>query len=253
MRLGWKSSTKWSQKKNNDMKTKLDLVKDFRLALGLPISDKPCVPSVGQLLLHAKLIKEESNEILDAIKHGPGSLGTQVDNLKIRDVSGDLYYFALGLAAESGVEVNELNVLVEADVESSGYRGDPVGYQIHKIYEEIDRVLRDMLSELLDTSALDMQGICFRLCILALALDRIIGVPVSVSDSDFEEIHAANMRKLWTLEDIEGHKDLRDVINTQTEGWTYTPVGMNKFVVRLNGKVQKPPGWVPAQLEGGAV
>lgn len=248
--------------------TKLEMVKEFRNTFSLPVADKPCVPSVEQLLLHARLIKEESNEILDAIKSGPGSLGTQVANLKIRDVSGDLYYFALGLAAESGVEVSELEVLVEADVESSGHRGDPIGYQVHKIYEEIDRVLRDMLAELLDTSALDMDGICHRLCVLALALDRIIGVPVSVSDSDFALIHAANMRKLWTEEQVLALSDGKEKWFTlHGEGVTHchhrdasgewvsaeAPNNEGRYVVRLNGKVQKPPGWVPAQLEGGGV
>ena len=71
---------------------KLELVKEWRRTFGLPVSETPVVLSVDQLKLHAKLISDEADEILDVV-----SVAGLIDGIKLRDVAVDLLYFALGL------------------------------------------------------------------------------------------------------------------------------------------------------------
>lgn len=158
------------------MKTKLDMVKDFRRTFGLPVSDQPVVPEVNQRELHTNMIRNEAWEILEASTH-----------IDIRDVIADLHYFVLGLASEAGVTQEQL-------------------------------------------------------------------------DSDFAAVHAANMAKLWTTAEMMKvfPADGDGVVNnnctwTAPGGWEAKPANGVHWVVTLNGKVQKPPGWKAAVLEGGAV
>ena len=84
-------------------------------------------------------------------------------------------------------------------------------------------------------------------------------------DADFSAVHAANMAKLWTEDEVESRFiDAKIVIDhasridfvTPEGTWTATPssnVDNGLWIVHLNGKVQKPPGWKAAVLEGGAV
>lgn len=163
---------------------KLEMVKEFRRAFSLPISDVPCVPGIVQLELHTKLIRSEAYEIIDS------------ENVTdILDVIVDLQYFILGLAAESGITEEQI---------------------------------RDW----------------------------------------FHKVHSANMRKLWTEEQVLALSDGKEKWFTlHGEGVTHchhrdasgewvsaeAPNNEGRYVVRLNGKVQKPPGWKAAVLEGGAV
>lgn len=155
---------------------KLDMVKEWRRTFGLPVSDKPVVPSVEQLLLHDNMIEREAEEISQARTH-----------IDIRDVIADLHYFVLGLASEAGVTQEQL-------------------------------------------------------------------------DSDFAAVHAANMAKCWTTAEMMKvfPADGEGVVNnnctwTAPGGWEAKPANGVHWVVTLNGKVQKPPGWKAAVLEGGAV
>jgi phosphoribosyl-ATP pyrophosphohydrolase len=79
------------------MKTKLELVKQWRKAFSLPCSDTPKILSQDQLDLHAKLIGDESLECMDA---------TSV--VKIRDFIADMQYYILCLAAEAGISEEQM-------------------------------------------------------------------------------------------------------------------------------------------------
>lgn len=153
--------------------TKLDLVKEFRRAFSLPISDVPCVPSAQQLELQCHLIWSEAQEVSEC-----------ESVTDILDVIVDLQYFILGLAAESGITEEQ------------------------------------------------------------------------ISDW-FQKVHAANMRKLWTTAQVVEKFGPIGAFNrnhlTDEGSWLIEASDHNQWVVRLNGKVQKPPGWQAAQLEGGAV
>ena len=71
------------------------------------------------------------------------------------------------------------------------------------------------------------------------------GVSVAQIAEDFPLIHAANMRKLWTLEQVH---DLALGMDNPKD-WSVKQIpGSELFTVRLNGKIQKPPGWKAATL-----
>lgn len=231
------------------MKTKLDLVKDFRLTMGLPVNDEPTELSRESRELHARNIIEEAGEILEAINPD----GT-INKLKARDVSGDLLYFALGLVAEAGLDWDEEECVLRVCKEVSP---DLIhDAELRYIFEDIVEVAGQLGSP-------DMvQETAHMLCQYAIQIDAVIG-ELSWLDDDFLKIHAANMAKLWTkaqvLEKFNPPFDWLDKTYTlhfddSTGRWAVSPTcDGSSYIVRLNGKVQKPPGWVPAQLEGGAV
>lgn len=231
------------------MKTKLDLVKDFRLTMGLPVNDEPTELSRESRELHARNIIEEAGEILEAINPD----GT-INKLKARDVSGDLLYFALGLVAEAGLDWDEEECRYLATEELFQFPDAELRY----IFEDIVEVAGQLGSP-------DMvQETAHMLCQYAIQIDAVIG-ELSWLDDDFLKIHEANMAKLWTEDEVESRFiDAKIVIDhasridfvTPEGTWTATPssnVDNGLWIVRLNGKVQKPPGWKAAVLEGGAV
>ena len=79
------------------MKNEMQMVREFRNAFALPVSDTLNVPAVGQRELHAKMIADEAQEIVSA--ETPE---------KVRDVIGDLLYFIFGLASEAGVSTAQI-------------------------------------------------------------------------------------------------------------------------------------------------
>ena len=227
------------------MKTKLDLVKDFRLTMGLPVNDEPTELSRESRELHARNIIEEAGEILEAINPD----GT-INKLKARDVSGDLLYFALGLVAEAGLDWDEEECVLRVCKEVSP---DLIhDAELRYIFEDIVEVAGQLGSP-------DMvQETAHMLCQYAIQIDAVIG-ELSWLDDDFLKIHEANMAKLWTSNDLlhqialfDQHHQENDGSYTSKDGWNYRKTDGCKWVVRLNGKVQKPPGWKAAVLEGGA-
>lgn len=229
------------------MKTKLDMVKEFRLTMGLPVNDEPTELSRESRELHARNIIEEAGEILEAINPD----GT-INKLKARDVSGDLLYFALGLVAEAGLDWDEEECRYLATEELFQFPDAELRY----IFEDIVEVAGQLGSP-------DMvQETAHMLCQYAIQIDAVIG-ELSWLDDDFLKIHAANMAKLWTEEQV--REKLGSPVGWQDEPFTMCydnsiniwtvkqdeETGM--FKVFLNGKVQKPPGWKAAVLEGGAV
>lgn len=112
---------------------------------------------------------------------------------------------------------------------------------------------------------IDIRDVIADLHYFILGLASEAGVTKEQLDSDFEKVHAANMAKLWTEDEVESRFiDAKIVIDhasridfvTPEGTWTATPssnVDNGLWIVRLNGKVQKPPGWKAAVLEGGAV
>ncbi len=227
---------------------KLELVKQWRRTFGLPVSETPVVLSADQLKLHAKLISDEAGEILEAINPD----GT-INKLKARDVSGDLLYFALGLVAEAGLDWDEEECRHRATEELSQFPDA----ELRCIFEDIVEVAGQLGSP-------DMvQETAHMLCQYAIQIDAVIG-ELSWLDDDFLKIHEANMAKLWTGKQVEakfgsridwpGLIKNRRCVGSADGLWEASNLSgvTNAWVVRLNGKVQKPPGWKAAVLEGGA-
>lgn len=108
---------------------------------------------------------------------------------------------------------------------------------------------------------IDIRDVIADLHYFILGLASEAGVTQEQLDSDFKSVHAANMAKLWTTEQVVFcfmHRTIKSrgeqVTYEDSFGkWTADAAGEDKWVVRLNGKVQKPPGWKAAVLEGGVV
>lgn len=237
--------------------SKLELVKEWRRTFGLPVSETPVVLSADQLKLHAKLISDEADEILDAISTNESGLSQLINRLKARDVCVDLVYFVMGLWAEAGLPpVEEEFILMRCLDYVMDLKGNNAD-ALKDIHSDIKSVCVQIPAQ---PDKLLVNAIA--LIVMSLSIDVIMRELNRFSD-DFSAVHAANMAKLWTkaqvLEKFNPPFDWLDKTYTlhfddSTGRWAVSPTcDGSSYIVRLNGKVQKPPGWVPAQLEGGAV
>lgn len=235
---------------------KLEMVKQWRRTFGLSVSEKPVVLSADQLKLHAKLISDEADEILDAISTNESGLSQLINRLKARDVCVDLVYFVMGLWAEAGLPpVEEEFILMQCldyVMDLTGNNADALRH----IHSEIKRVC-----VLIPAQPDKLLVNAIALIVMSLSIDVIMRELNRFSD-DFSKVHAANMAKLWTTAQIDAMFDpmktklevgFVETMLTDEGTWMMNRVGFNQWVVRLNGKVQKPPGWKAAVLEGGMV
>ena len=126
------------------------------------------------------------------------------------------------------------------------------------------KLIADEAQEIYEASThIDIRDVIADLHYFIIGLASEAGVTKEQLDADFASVHAANMAKLWTkaqvLEKFNPPFDWLDKTYTlhfddSTGMWAVSPTcDGSSYIVRLNGKVQKPPGWVPAVLEGGAV
>ncbi len=233
---------------------KLEMVKQWRRTFGLPVSETPVVLSADQLKLHAKLISDEADEILDAISTNESGLSQWINRLKARDVCVDLVYFVMGLWAEAGLPpVEEEFILMRCLDYVMDLKGNNAD-ALKDIHSDIKSVCVQIPAQ---PDKLLVNAIA--LIVMSLSIDVIMRELNRFSD-DFSAVHAANMAKLWTSNDLlhqialfDQHHQENDGSYTSKDGWNYRKTDGCKWVVRLNGKVQKPPGWKAAVLEGGAV
>lgn len=232
---------------------KLEMVKQWRRTFGLPVSETPVALSLEQLELHAKLISDEADEILDVV-----SVAGLIDGYKLRDVAVDLLYFALGLMCEAGIDFKESLTRYQAEsqqIEGTHKIADVKDYiqsRCESFLEEVEFGKRETwtISEFAHDIATDAMLLVF------------LHELEDYLDADFAAVHAANMAKLWTTAQIDEKFDpmktklevgFAETMPTDEGTWVMNRAGFNQWVVRLNGKVQKPPGWKAAVLEGGAV
>lgn len=238
---------------------KLEMVKQWRRTFGLPVSETPVVLSADQLKLHAKLISDEADEILDAISTNESGLSQWINRLKARDVCVDLVYFVMGLWAEAGLPpVEEEFILMRCLDYVMDLKGNNAD-ALKDIHSDIKSVCVQIPAQ---PDKLLVNAIA--LIVMSLSIDVIMRELNRFSD-DFSAVHAANMAKLWTEDEVESrfidakivsHRPRKIDFLTPEGTWTATPssnVDNGLWIVRLNGKVQKPPGWKAAVLEGGAV
>lgn len=154
------------------MKNEMQMVREWRKAFALPVSEVLKLPTPDQLELHREMIVDEAD----------GEIGCAATTDDVRDVCVDLIYFILGLAAESGIT------------------GEQLG-------------------------------------------------------EDFKAVHEANMRKLWTIDQV-NELCTKQIgvsyweLNAENpDGWSIVQCrDHDMFTVRYKGKIQKPPGWKAAEL-----
>ena len=77
------------------MKEQIKKVKDFHIATDVPCYEHPILPSMERIELRNKLIKEETQELVDACERG--------DLVAIADGLADVLYIAFGTAHEFGL------------------------------------------------------------------------------------------------------------------------------------------------------
>jgi predicted HAD superfamily Cof-like phosphohydrolase len=99
-----------------NLKNAQELVKQFQLAFGHPVADKPqMIDPERQKDRHNWLI-EEANELLAA--------KTVVD---VADAIGDVIYIALGTAIEHGIDIEPIfNIIQGANMAKLGPDGKPI-------------------------------------------------------------------------------------------------------------------------------
>lgn len=72
-------------------------VLDFHRAFKAKIGDLPAVPDIGTVAMRARLIKEECNELVEAMD--------EADLPGVADACADLIYVAIGLAISYGIDL----------------------------------------------------------------------------------------------------------------------------------------------------
>lgn len=82
------------------MKNIIQDVRAFHEAFGIPIVDKPAIPSDGRCQLRIDLIKEEVKETISAIENN--------DLVEIADGLADIIYVTVGAALEFGVPLDRV-------------------------------------------------------------------------------------------------------------------------------------------------
>ena len=114
-------------------------VKDFHIAFGLTVNEKPTIPLNGTVVLRKKIIAEEIEELWEAFE--------SEDLAKIADALADLIYVINGTAVSYGIDLRPIHDLVHAaNMKKVGgnIRGDgkvlkPYGWQHPNIEKEVER------------------------------------------------------------------------------------------------------------------
>lgn len=106
-----------------NLKNAQEMVKEFQLAFGQPVADKPqMIAPERQEVRHSWLV-EEANELLAA--------ETLVD---VADAIADVIYIALGTAVEHGIDIERVfQIVQEANMAKLGPDGKPIYKEDNKI------------------------------------------------------------------------------------------------------------------------
>lgn len=180
-----------------------------------------------------KMIKDEAEEILTADTPA-----------KLHDWICDMIYFVMGGYVELG------NTTDHAPYWShEGARPYPSPTNRTNWLKDIQFIMND--------EAATLGSILREIQISIEFIAGYAGYPMADFKKDFAKVHAANMRKVWTDEDVADvfmHKnrsaDWDGKLFTHTNAlgtWTADPIEPDRWIVKFLGKIQKPPGW---SLEG---
>ena len=82
------------------MRKHLYKVRDFHLAMGLPIRRNPCLIPPEEFALNLRLWTEEISEYCEAVGEG--------DIVKIADALGDIVYVVYGAAVRHGIPLDDV-------------------------------------------------------------------------------------------------------------------------------------------------
>jgi predicted HAD superfamily Cof-like phosphohydrolase len=82
------------------MSPQQEMVKAFHKAFGILIHDKPTIPDIGTRILRYKLIKEELDELDEALYNN--------DIVKTADAIADLLYVVYGTAVSCGIDIEPI-------------------------------------------------------------------------------------------------------------------------------------------------
>ena len=115
-------------------------VREFHEAFGLPVSERPRIPSVKEINLRAKLIKEEYKEAMYALRvahyHSNDELGALVDLAK---ELADLRYVVEGTAETFGIPLDEVYEIVhQSNMSKLGSDGKPIHREDGKVLKGPD-------------------------------------------------------------------------------------------------------------------
>lgn len=82
------------------MQKLLDDVRAFHLATDTPVQGAPGLPSVDRMMLRARLLREEYEELSDATAEG--------DIVEVADALADIIYICVGTALEYGIPLDRV-------------------------------------------------------------------------------------------------------------------------------------------------
>lgn len=82
------------------MKTMFEMVRDFHIAFGQRVGEKPGLPDMNERALRIKLLQEEFREYMEA--EGDDNL------VEVADALADLIYIALGTSISYGVPLDKI-------------------------------------------------------------------------------------------------------------------------------------------------
>lgn len=182
--------------------------------------------------IRRKMIRDEAEELLTADTPA-----------KLHDWICDMIYFVMGGYVELGITMDHAPYWritgheAPDDATRVGWFGC-AGELMHKFESNQGEMLRHMQAWIE-------------------AFAGMIGYPMADFRKDFAQVHAANMRKVWTGNDLlhqvalfDQHHQEKDGSHTSKDGWNYLRIDESRWIVKHEGKIQKPPGW---SLKGGAV
>jgi predicted HAD superfamily Cof-like phosphohydrolase len=100
-------------------KSNFDLVKEFHQAFNVDVKDKPKFPSAEIEVLRCNLIKEEVNELIEALEDR--------NIVEVADALGDLLYVVYGMGHAYGINLDACFAEIHAsNMTKLGVDGKPI-------------------------------------------------------------------------------------------------------------------------------
>lgn len=202
------------------MKKYQNLVREFHLAAGQPVADKPTKLSTERLNLRLELIKEEARELEDAVFSN--------DRVETLDALCDLMYVVCGKAAEEGLSFFDQN---EIDTASQK--------MINRMpkFQAVDVVIELISAK--NTSAYDAHKVMY--------LATLFGFDERTFYHAFKAVHESNMSKFCKSES-EAHETIRKYKSNGVEAYFTVNNGLYVIFRTSNNKVLKSVNYHPVDL-----
>jgi len=206
-----------------------NLVKEFAITFGQPVAAKRTRLTEERHQLRMRLIREEWIETLKASRKG--------DREDMLDGLVDLMYVVTGYRVEAGYGSVEKEVM---DHDGLFYTiAEHIGQiDVHYYHIESDTSAERFIKERLE---MIQDYVLTAACRM---------VDQQVFEKAFLEVHAANMAKLWTMDEM----SIYELTHRGDENaYTFKEVeykGAKMFVAtRPDGKIMKPPSWTPPNIK----